>query len=213
MRRTASHRRGVLAGGIVLALVAVIAGSVAAQPLAAPLAAPQPDDMSIGSPRAPVTVVEYASLGCPHCGVWARDVFPAFKAAYVDTGKARFVLREMLFGNSTMAAAGFLIAHCAGTARYFDVVDGVFADQAKIEEGGADAMLQVAKARGGMTEEQFKSCLRDPGTLQALEARANRYITVDKITGTPTFVIGDKTLEGEQSLADIGAAIAAATHH
>ncbi len=165
--------------------------------------------MALGSQRAPVTVVEYASLGCPHCAVWAREVFPSFKKTYVDSGKVRFVLREMLFGNSTLAAAGFLTARCAGAERYFQVVDGIFDDQAKIEQNGADEMLSVAKT-AGLTEDRFKACLRDPAALQALEARANRYVTVDKITGTPTFVINGKVMEGEQSLASLDAAIAAA---
>ncbi len=206
MRPAAPQRRAVLAGAIALALIAGASQAMAAS------VAPEPDDMAMGNPRAPVTVVEYASLGCPHCGAWSRDVFPAFKAAYIDTGKVRFVLREMLFGNSTMSAAGFLTARCAGPSKYFDVVDQVFADQSKIEEGGVDEMLRVAKAQGGLSEEQFKACLRDPAALQAIEARANRYVTVDKVSGTPTFIVGDKTLEGEQSLADLGTAIAAAAH-
>ena len=50
-----------------------------------------PDDMALGNPRAPVTVVEYASLGCPHCAAWARDVFPELKKSYIDTGRVRWL--------------------------------------------------------------------------------------------------------------------------
>src|SRR5665213_1004091 len=86
-------------------------------------------DMALGSLRAPVTVIEYASVGCPHCAVWARTVFPAFKKKYINTGKVRFVFREMLTGDPALAAAGFLVARCAAPAKYFQVVDAIFADQ------------------------------------------------------------------------------------
>ena len=190
-----------LAGGVLM--LALISGGASAQ------LAPVPDEMTLGNPHARVTVVEYASLGCPHCGVWAREVFPAFKKTYIDTGKVRFVFKEMLFGNSTLAAAGFMVARCAGPANYFGVVDAVFADQAQIENGGADELLRVSKPFG-MTKERFESCLRDDAALKVLQARTDRYAADDKITGTPTFVIGDKRLEGEQSVADLGVAIAGA---
>lgn len=194
--------------GLIGALVAVAAAAGVAN-AAMPTVS---DDMSIGNPRAKVTVVEYASLGCPHCAIWARDVFPVFRKSYIDTGQVRFVLREMLFGDSTLAAAGFLTARCAGPAKYFEVVDGVFTNQTEIENGGVKELFKVAQA-AGMTEDAFKACLQDQAALQALEARANRHITDDKITGTPTFVIGDKRMEGEQSIADLSAAIVAAVHH
>jgi len=80
-------------------------------------AALMPEDMTQGDPNAKVTVVEYASVACPICGRWFREVYPDFKAKYIDTGKVHFVYREMLVGNSdevTVAASGFLLARCAG---------------------------------------------------------------------------------------------------
>jgi protein-disulfide isomerase len=198
--RFIADRRGLIAAVLSLGL---LAGGARAQ------LAPVPDEMVLGNPRARVTVVEYASLGCPHCGVWAREVFPAFKKSYIDTGKVRFVFKEMLFGNSTLAAAGFMVARCAGPANYFGVVDAVFADQAQIENGGADELLRVSKPFG-ITKDRFESCLKDADALRALQARTSRYATDDKITGTPTFLVGDKRLEGEQSLAQLADAIAAA---
>ena len=84
-------------------------------------------DMSLGNPNAKVTVIEYASLGCPICAKWNNDIFPAFKTKYIDTGKVRYVLKEMLTGDEPVAAAGFLLARCAGKDKYFQVVDAVFA--------------------------------------------------------------------------------------
>ena len=206
--RRATSKRRALGAGLALALIAGLASAGAGVPFA-----PVPNEMSLGNPRAPVTVVEYASLGCPHCAVWSKDVFPTFKKTYIDTGKVRFVLKEMLFGNSTLAAAGFLTARCAGPDRYFQVVDAIFDQQTQIEEGGVKAMLKVAQSAGGLTEDQFKACLQNQAALDTLQTRTDRYVSDDKITGTPTFVIGTQKLEGDQTLAQLATAIAAAGHH
>ena len=84
--------------GVAFALTA-LAGAARAVP------AHEPDDMTLGSPKAPVTIIEYASVGCPHCARWSNEVFAAFKAKYVDSGRARFVVREMLNGDPDLAAA------------------------------------------------------------------------------------------------------------
>jgi protein-disulfide isomerase len=169
------------------------------------------DDMSLGKPAAPVTVIEYASLGCPHCGTWSREVFPAFKRRYIDTGRARFVLREMLTGDSNVAAAGFLAARCAGKAKYFQVVEGLFAAQPQMQRDGDDlpSLLKVA-GDAGLTRDQVSACLTNKAALAALEARADGYARDDRVTGTPTFDIAGRRIEGEASLAAIAAAIAAA---
>ena len=204
----APERRIILAASLALSL---IAGAACAAGGGVPFA-PVPNEMALGNPRAPVTVVEYASLGCPHCAAWEQQVFPAFKKTYIDTGKVRFVLKEMLFGNSTLAAAGFLTARCAGPDKYFQVVDTIFDQQTQIEEGGVKEMLKVAQA-AGLTEDRFKACLQDQAALDTLQARTGRYVTDDKITGTPTFVVGAQRLEGDQTLAQLGTAIDAARHH
>ena len=72
------------------------------------------DEMVLGNPNAKVTVIEYASASCPHCARWNEDVYPAFKKKYVDTGKVKYVFREFLTPPTEVAAAGFLLARCAG---------------------------------------------------------------------------------------------------
>lgn len=167
------------------------------------------DDMALGSPRAPVTVVEYASLGCPHCATWSNTVFPAFKKTYVDTGRVRFVLRELPFGDPAVATAGFMLARCAGANGYFPMVEAIFADYAAVEAKPHDEMLRVSKGQG-FTPARFEACIKDPKGLSALQARADRHQRGDHVTGTPTFVIGATRLEGDQSLATLAAAITAA---
>ena len=199
MTAARGHRRGVIAGGLALGLLA--AGARAA--------GTGDEDMALGAATAPVTVIEYASVGCPHCGVWAREVFPTFRQKYVDTGKVRFVFREMLYGNANLAAAGFLTARCAGRAKYFQVVDGIFTAQDQIGREGMPALLRVAKD-AGLSQAQVTACLTDKTALAALQARTDRYAQRDKISGTPTFVVSGRKLVGDQSLAELDAAIAGA---
>ena len=202
MKASRAHRREVILAALMMGLWA--GAGRAASPERA-------DDMTLGSPKAPVTVIEYASVGCPHCAIWERDVFPTFRKLYIDPGKVRFVFREMLNGDPALAAAGFLTARCAGPEKYFQVVDAVFAGQDQIarEGGPTGALARIAKD-AGLSEPRFTACLEDKAGLAALQARVDRHETRDKITGTPTFVIGGRKLEGEQSVAELGAAIAAA---
>ena len=180
---------------------------------AADAAAPTAAEMSLGAAHAPVTVIEYASLGCPHCGAWSRDVFPAFKKRFIDTGKVRFVLREVMFGDSAVAAAGWLTARCAGPDKYFQVVEGLFAAQPRMDADGDDlpAILDVA-AQAGLSKAQVSDCLSDHAALAALEARADAYVQQDHVEATPSFEIAGKRLTGELSLEALSAAIDAASH-
>ncbi len=169
-----------------------------------------PDDMTMGSPTAKVTMIEYASVACPHCARFNTEVFPAFKAKYIDTGKVRYVAREALTGDPALAAAGFLTARCAGKAKYFQVVDAIYRAQDQMETSGQPhaVLLNIARS-AGLTDSQFEACIRDEGALKALEARWQRYVTQDNIVGTPTFVINGKVYgKGEMSLAELDAAVA-----
>ena len=85
--------------------------------------------------RQPVTVVEYASVTCPHCALWQKNTWPAFKAKYVDTNKVRYVFRELPTGPVNVAVAGFMIARCAGEDKYFDVVHNIMASQGEWRVG------------------------------------------------------------------------------
>jgi len=196
-------------------LAVLITGLLAAFTLAAcqktsdPVAA---DDMSMGKATAPVTMVEYASVSCPHCARWNADVFPAFKAKYIDTGRVHYVAREALTGDPAIAAAGFLTARCAGKDKYFQVVDAVYHGQEEMQRTGQphQVLLNIARS-AGLTDAQFEACIRDEKSLAALQARWDHYVKDDKINGTPTFVINGKVYDkGEMSLADLDSAIAEA---
>lgn len=170
------------------------------------------DEMSLGDPRAKVTVVEYASASCPHCADWNEAVFPAFKAKYVDTGRVHYVFREMLTDPAQVAAAGFLLARCGGKDKYFPILDAVFRSQKEWGVTGdvRGSFLRIAQ-NFGMNEQQFLACVSDETALNALNARVERYQKQDNIPGTPTFVVNGKMMpRGEHSLAEMDAAIAAA---
>jgi protein-disulfide isomerase len=168
------------------------------------------DDMTLGNPAAKVTVIEYASTACPHCARWNAEVWPAFKAKYVDTGKVRYVYREFVTSPPQLAIAGPLLARCAGKAKYFSVMDAAFrAQEAVYAAGNIQPLLKVGRD-AGLSEDQIKACLTDQAALNAMQARIETYTERDKINATPTFVINGAKLEGEQPLEALDAAIAAA---
>lgn len=186
-------------GGALAAALAGVSGAAAAT-------APE---HALGSPNAPVTVVEYASVGCPHCAAWANQVFPAFKKAWIDSGKVRFVFHEMITGDFELAVAGFMVADCAPPDRYFQVVDNIFADQVAIAQGGGVALLKVAKA-AGMTPAQFDACLTNHQALADLQTRTDKDAQDHGVEYTPTFFVNGKKLDGDPTLKDLDAAIESA---
>ncbi len=209
----AATRRRLIGGGAALATAAAVAGrALAADAPPFDVHAPQPDDMALGNPKAPVTVIEYASVGCPHCGKWANEVFPAFKARFIDTGKVRFVLREIITGQPTLATAGFMLARCAGPANYFKVVEGVFAKQPAMFNGEVTpvvALGEIAKSVG-IDDAAFQACLTSDANLKAVNERSERHGNVDRVGSTPTFFIGAQKFDTEMTLDQLSAAIAAA---
>ena len=171
------------------------------------------DDMDPGNPQAKVTVVEYASVGCPVCGRWDQEIFPSFKAKYIDTGKIHYIFREMLVGGQqevTVAASGFLVARCAGKEKYFAVNEAIFKNQQQAFSAPRETLEDIAKSVG-MTEDQFNKCVNDETAIKALNDRVERHGRDDHINSTPTFVINGKALEpGYHTLAEMDAAIKAA---
>ena len=204
MSLAAATRRALIAAALALAAGAASAAGAPAS---------EPDDMALGSARAPVTVIEYGSVGCPHCAAWSNSVFPAFKARYIDTGRVRFVLREMLTGSPALASAGFMVARCAGPAQYFQVVDMIFQRQAAMFAGGAKMgpALQSIAASVGMSEDAFDACFSDQKGLDAVNARNQRHLN-DGVDSTPTFFVNGKRYESEMTLPQLATAIAAARH-
>lgn len=189
------------------AALAIAAAFAAGSVMAAPAALP--DDMSLGNPKARIHVIEYASLSCPHCAHFNETVFAGFKTRWVDTGKVRYTLKEMLTAPEQVAAAGALLARCAGPAKYFKVVDEVFRSQPRWADGKIKSVLMEIAAANGVSADQFNACMQDQAALDALTLRAKRAFEVDGVDSTPTvFVNGVKLNPLPQSPAEMDAAIA-----
>jgi len=178
--------------------------------LCLPAAASAGEDPSLGRSKAKVWVEEYASLSCVHCAHFNNEVFPAFKARYIDTGKVRYTLHEILTSPTEFAAAGFLTARCAPPAKYYAVIDAIFRGREAMFSGDdvRGGLLTAAKS-AGVTAAQFDACLNDPAALEALNARVAKNAVDGEIHATPTFVVnGVKVKEGVMSLEELDAAVA-----
>jgi len=172
-------------------------------PSVSALMAPGPlPDIVIGSADAPTTIVEYASMTCPHCAQFQNEVFPKLKAQYIDTGKVKYMLREFPLDN--LAAAAFMLARCSGNDRYYPMVDALFSTQESWAIPGTEAkehLLQIAR-QAGMSKEEFDKCLADQDLFKKIVE--TRSIGHDKfqVDSTPTFFINGKRLKGDHQLTD-----------
>jgi protein-disulfide isomerase len=161
-------------------------------------------EMSMGSDKAPVTIIEYASMTCPHCAHFEETTFPELKKQYIDTGKVRYILRE--FPLDPIAAAGFMLARCSGKDdknKYFAMVETLFKQQREwAVEKPLQPMLSIAK-QAGFTEQTFNACLANQKLLDGIEAVRQRAIDQYGVNSTPTFFINGKKQTGDVSLADM----------
>jgi len=166
----------------------------------AELMAPGPlPDRPLGQEKAPVTVVEYASMTCSHCARFHTAVYPEFKKKYIDSGKVRFILRE--FPLDPIAMGAFALARCLPEDKYYPMVDTLFEQQKNwaFVPDPPKALLVIAK-QAGFTEQTFESCLTDPKLGHSIEESARRANEKFGVSGTPTFFINGQMLKGEATL-------------
>lgn len=169
-------------------------------------------DMSLGDPNAKVKMIEYGSLSCSHCADWNKEVFPAFKAKYIDTGKIHYTFRPFKLGGAdSYTAAGDLLGRCAGKDKYFGVIDALFHSQMEALGPGGDprTVLFNVGAQAGLNEDAVRKCISDEQALVALDKRLSEP-KAKEVAATPTFFIGDQKFETSLPLAEIDKAYAAA---
>jgi protein-disulfide isomerase len=154
-------------------------------------------DMTIGSDKAPVTVIEYASMTCPHCAHFNEATFPEIKKRYIDTGKVRYIFRE--FPLDSLAAAAFMLARCTAdkdSTKYFAMVDTLFRQQRTwAVEKPLGPLLAIAK-QAGFTQQTFDGCLANQAVLDGIESMRQRAVSAFKVQSTPTFFINGTAYPG-----------------
>ena len=166
-------------------------------------------DRSIGRADAPVTVVEYASFACNHCADWHRFVYPGFKARFIDTGRVRFVFRNLPTLPEEMSLPGAALARCAAPERFFDVASALMLGQDAVFRGGArEDWYAPAIAVSGRTQAQIEACVATPATLDAINRDVETAEAVGA-TSTPTFFVNGRRVT-DRSLGGLEVAIRAA---
>jgi protein-disulfide isomerase len=155
-------------------------------------------DVWLGSDKAPVTIIEYASMTCPHCAHFSENTFPELKKRYIDTGKVRYTLRT--FPLDQLAAAGFMIALCGGKDKYLPIVETLFAKQDQwIVKDPVPPLEEIAK-QFGFTDDQFKACLANQKMLDDIQAVRDHAVEKLGVNSTPTFFVNAKKLIGDLSI-------------
>jgi protein-disulfide isomerase len=165
-------------------------------------------DMVLGSTNAPVTIVEYSSLTCPHCAAFAENVFPMLQSKYIDTGKVRFVSRE--FPLDVKAAAGSMLARCAASgdaSKFFEATMMLFKQQQELVAHTTETLTQIG-AKFGMAQASVESCVKDDATLDKLQADQNFAFGQLKVEATPTFFINGEKVKGSMSFEELEAKLA-----
>lgn len=174
------------------------------KPTLADIFAPSPlPEMAWGQPNAPVTIVQYASLTCPHCRNFHATIFPVLKRDFIDTGRIRYILREFPIGKTSGLAT--IALRCAPADKYLTLY-GKFMEQQPAwvsQEVRPDAIFAVAQ-QVGMTRPQFDACRENQGMIEALKWVKERGRKLG-IIGTPNYFVGDKLIKRELTLADIRA--------
>ena len=163
-------------------------------------------EMALGEADAPVTIVEYMSMTCPHCARFHTETFDVIKEKYVDSGKVRFILREFPF--DPRAAAAFMLARCAPAEQYFPMISMLFKQQEQwaAAENGREALLQMSKL-AGFTQQSFEACLTNQKLLDDVNAVRERGAKEFGIAATPTFIVNGQRYSGEMSVAVMSALI------
>ena len=154
-------------------------------------------EMAVGSPDAPVEIIEYASLTCPHCANFRANTYPLLRERYINNGQVRMILRE--FPLDPLAMAGFMLARC-DEEQYFPIVDMLFETQRTWAFGDRPLDELAAMMRQvGFSQEKFESCLRDQATYDGIMAVAERG-REQGVNSTPTFIVDGEIHRGALSI-------------
>jgi len=163
-------------------------------------------DLVLGKADAPVTIVEYASMTCPHCANFHKTTYPALKTKYIETGKVRFIFRE--FPLDELAVAASMLARCAGGDKSLALIDVLFASQDKWAVRNPIPALQQISKQAGFTEKSFDECLKDQKLYDNIMAVRERGTKEYKVESTPTLFVNGKMVKGGVSMEELDKVIA-----
>jgi protein-disulfide isomerase len=190
-------------------LFGLLTCALASPALAAPnVLALNKNDRILGNPDAPITIIEYASLTCPHCAHFANDVLPELKKKWIDTGKAKLVLRDYPLDEPALRAA--MIARCAPPDKFYAYIDMFFASQEKwvTARDYREALARLVKL-GGMSKEEFDKCLQNTALEnQIVEERLVASKELD-VNSTPTFFINGTRFTGAPTVEEFDKVLSA----
>ena len=182
----------------ILAFVALLSAAVlmaspvgsAITPLAEAMA-----DRALGDEKAPVTMIEYASLGCSHCAAFHRETLPNIKKTYIDTGKVRLIFRDFPLGGAAMAAS--MLARCAPANQYFGLLEVLFREQGRwaASQKPVEELERIGRM-AGLSKDDVQACLNNQPLLTALRSAAEEGKHKHGLESTPSFVIDGKTYAG-----------------
>ena len=170
-------------------------------------------DMAIGSVTAPITVIEYSSLTCPHCAAFAENVLPMLQTKYIDAGKVRFVSRE--FPLDVKAAAASMLARCItndDAPKFFEVTMIMFRRQQEMVEHTTDTLTDIGR-KYGMSQKDVESCVKNDASLDKLQSDQNFAYRQLKVEATPTFFINGDQVKGSMSFEEFEAKLTPLLKH
>jgi protein-disulfide isomerase len=152
-------------------------------------------DIVLGDPDAPLTVIEYASFTCPHCGAFATETFPEVKEQYIDTGKVKFILREVYFDQYGLWAS--MVARCGGEKGFYPLAETYLTTQSSWTRAPdiGHAIHQVGR-RAGLSADRLEQCLSDREYAKELLATYQQNMEADEVKSTPTFIIDGEVYTG-----------------
>jgi len=159
-------------------------------------------ELVIGQKNAPVTIIEYASLGCPHCANFHKNTYPLLKKNYIDTGKVKMIYRDFPLGTSALAAA--MIARCSGPKRRSGMIELFYRSQADWgrAENPLQALIKVARF-GGLNEQDVKACIGNQKLIKGVRDRAAEATDKFGIDSTPSFIVNGTVIRGNIAYDDL----------
>jgi protein-disulfide isomerase len=158
------------------------------------------DDIPLGSASAPVTIIEYASMTCPHCAAFSNGVFPRLKEKYIDTGKVRFIMRLYPTPPVELSVGAYMLARCGGADKFYPLIETLFQQQEKwVVRNPIQPLLAIAK-QAGFTQQSFDACINDKELLAKVQQVSNTASSKFKVESTPTFFINGEKFAGEMPI-------------